>query len=112
MQLLSSWFVLLVLASVGLASRDERGESQWSEEREHTWSRARADTRYIVVLKPNNSGLLPGIISGLLGKTLDGLAQFTLGAFSGFNAQLTKEQLAILKMNPSVRKRGHQPNMS
>jgi hypothetical protein len=103
MQLLSSWFVLLLLASVGLASRDGGEESHWSEAREHTWSKARANTKYIVVLKPNSSGLLGQIIGSILGKTLDGLAQFTLGAFSGFNAELTKEQLEILKKNPSVR---------
>ena len=93
--------MVLLLATLGVASRDDGWEK--SEGRERTWSKARADTRYIVVLKPNNGGLLGSIIGSILPETLDALAQFTLGAFSGFNAELTQDQLEKLKKNPNVR---------
>ena len=99
MQFLSSCFALLLLASFGLASQDKGWDRGFRAPTVH----ARADPKYIVVLKPNSGGLLGGIIDSLLGKTLDGLVEFTLGAFSGFNAELSQDQLEKLKMNPNVR---------
>jgi hypothetical protein len=64
-------------------------------------SYAAAD-KYIVVLKAGDGGLLAQIISGILGKTLSGLAQFTVGTFSGFNADLTPDQVSKLQKNPNV----------
>jgi hypothetical protein len=95
MQLFTSWLFVLLLAGVGIASSDNV--------REHLQAKAKADGKYIVVLQPDRGSLLGQLITGILGRPLEALAQFTLGAFSGFNAELSKEQLERLKKNPNVR---------
>ena len=61
-----------------------------------------AADKYIIVLKSGQGGLLSSIIQGVLGGALDPLHQFTSGSFSGFNADLTPVQVALLKANPNV----------
>ena len=102
MQFFVSWLTFLLLATIGICSRDDAWDKADFSGNERSWSKARADTKYIVVLKPNSGGLLGSIIGSILPKTLDTLAQFTLGAFSGFNAELTQDQLDRLRKNPNV----------
>jgi hypothetical protein len=94
MHLLSSWLVLVLFTSLSVAASENFPEN--------SQSKVRADSKYIVVLKPDRGGLLGGVISGIVGRPLGALAQFTLGAFSGFNAELSLEQLERLKKNPNV----------